>query len=114
MKCTKNSQAKDTTDPDEMYKDHKGERSCHRSKGHCEISMKLKWILVLKISYSCTNVKPDMLFLIEHAYSSTLLDFTVSVQYVPVHCKMFFKRIQILAILLIGVTEFCLMNIYNS
>lgn len=39
VKCTKNSQAKDTTDPDEMYKDHKGERSCHRSK----VIVKLVW-----------------------------------------------------------------------
>lgn len=56
----------------------------------------------------------NLLILIEQAYSSTLFDFTVSVQCVPVHCKMFCKGIQILTILLIGVTEFCLMNIYNS
>lgn len=27
VKCTKNPQAKDATDPDEVYKDHKGQRS---------------------------------------------------------------------------------------
>jgi hypothetical protein len=32
VKCTKNSQAKDATDPDELYKDHKGKRSGQRSQ----------------------------------------------------------------------------------
>lgn len=32
VKCTKNSQAKDATDPDELYKDHKGKRSGQSSQ----------------------------------------------------------------------------------